>query len=537
MTSDMVVSAQYETKSFDVTFRDVDGTVIDEQTIEYDGVAETPELPSDEADGVEYYDWDLNLEELYGVKEDIDVFPIYEFDETTPTPTADVKTGSYDSSRVVSLDCEDENAVIYYTIDGSDPKENPDAKEYSEPITVDSRTELKFYASTFGKNASEVETEYYVINNDGVIVTIHDNIFDENADTYLFESMAEFNMELIENEGYTLDGVFYDEECSQSVIINNSNTVKGMVDLYAKYSINTYTVSFEKEDGTVLDMQQVKYTESATAPDVADEGEMKFVGWDIDDWKCVTEDLVVHPVFKDKNEIISVNFDRNKYQMEAGATYQINATITTPVSDEYQDPNDAVVWSSENDEIASVDNTGLVTANKAGSTKIYAITEDKANIAECEITVIPSVNNSIVLSNLSTLDVDSEGYLRRILKDKNTVEEISLQFINASGILTFTNADGVIVSGTDKVGTNTVISLMNGDEVLDSITVVMTGDVDCDGAITVKDVSYAARVIAKKNTADAAQLRAMDVNGDGKVNIRDVSCLLRFLVGKEQISQ
>ena len=537
VTSDMVVTAQYETKTFDVTFRDVDGTVLDEQTIEYDGVAEAPELPNDEADGVEYYDWDIDLEELYGVKENIDVFPAYDFDETTATPTANITTGAYDDAQTITLSCEDENAVIYYTTDGSDPKEEPDVLEYSVPITIDAKTELKFYASSLGKNDSEVVTECYVINNDGVIAVVHDNIFEEETDIYLVESLADFDASLIETEGYTLEGIYYDKGFTQSVTFDSSNTTKGVVDLYAKYNINSYTVTFEKEDGTVLDTQQLKHGESATAPKVADEGDMKFIGWDNDDWKSVTEDLVVHPVFKNENEIIHVTFDRSKYQMETGATYQIGATITTPNNADYQDQNDAVVWSSENDEIATVDNTGLVTALKAGTVKIFAYAADETNRAVCEITVAPSVNNSIILNNLSTLGVDSDGYLRRVLKDTNSVDEISAQFVNSSELLKFTNANGEVITGTNKVGTNTVILLKNGDDVLDSIIVVMTGDIFCDGLVNIKDVAYAARVIVKKNTADAAQLRAMDVNGDGKVNNRDVAMLSRYLVGKESIAQ
>lgn len=536
VTSDMVVEAVYETKTFDVTFHDYDGTVIDTQTVEYDGVAEAPELPDSEEDGVDYFDWNIEAEELYGVKENIDVFPSYEFDETTPNPTASVSTGAYDGAQTVSLSCEDENAVIYYTLDGTEPQDNFDALEYTAPITVDAMTQLRFYASSFGKNDSEVVTEYYVINNDGVIINMHDNVYgEEGVETYLADSLADFDDSVLELEGYTLEGVYSDADYTQPVAYDSDTTTKGEIDLYAKYNIDSYTVTFAYEDGSEIDTQIVNYAESAEAPAVEDEGNMKFVGWDSDEWNCVTEDITVHPVFKDESEIIDITFDRDKYQMEAGATYKINATITAP--EEYEDVNDAVVWSSDNEEVATVDNTGEVTSLKAGTANIYATSVDDINMAVCEITVAPSVNNSIVLNNLSSLGVDSEGYLRKIpLDGTNTVDNISTQFVNANDQLTFTNAKGSVLSGADKIGTNTVISLMNGDEVLDFMTVVMTGDVTCDGIVNNRDVSYAARVIVKRNTADAGQLRAMDANGDGKVNNRDVALLSRYLVGKETIN-
>lgn len=535
VTSDMVVTAQYETKNFDVTFHDYDGTVLDTQTVEYDGVAEAPELPNDENDGKEYYDWEIDMEELYGVKKNIDVFPSFEFDETTPNPTASVETGAYDGAQTVTLSCEDENAIIYYTTDGTEPKNNLDAVEYTAPITIDSKTELNFYASSMGKNDSDMVTEYYVINNDGLIINVHDNINgEEGMETYLIDALKDINYPDFEVNGYTLDALYLDSEYNQQVD-DTDRTTKGMIDLYAKYSINSYTVTFAKEDGTIIDTQNVNYCDSAAEPQVADEGTLKFIGWDTDDWKCVTEDLTVHPVFKEESEIITVSFDKEKYQMELDSTYQINATITAP--DDYEDLNDAVVWYSDNEEVATVDNTGVVTSVKAGTANIYAVSADEIHEAKCEITVKPSVNNSILLNSLSKLGKDSEGYLRKIpLDGTNTVNNISANFLNASEALTFTSAKGIALSGEDKVGTNTVISLMNGDNELDSMTVVMTGDVTCDGAVNNRDVSYSARVIVRRNTADAGQLRAMDVNGDGKVNNRDVAMLSRYLVGKEQIN-
>ena len=64
---------------------------------------------------------------------------------------------------------------------------------------------------------------------------------------------------------------------------------------------------------------------------------------------------------------------------------------------------------------------------------------------------------------------------------------------------------------------------------------IITGDITCDGKINNKDVVYSARVIVKKQTANEAQLIAMDANGDGKVNNRDVAMLARYLVGKETL--
>lgn len=136
VTSNMVVTAVYDTKTFNVTYYDYDGTVIDTQTIEYDGVSEAPELPETNGE-VNYDEWDVDEEDLYGVKEDIAVFPAYTFEEDAAAPMASVETGVYDNAISVSLSSTDENAVIYYTTDGSDPIESDTAEIYNDWIPID----------------------------------------------------------------------------------------------------------------------------------------------------------------------------------------------------------------------------------------------------------------------------------------------------------------------------------------------------------------------------------------------------------------
>ena len=533
VTSDMVIYSKYTTKQYSVTFYDDEGNVVDEQTVEYDGVAEAPELPDDENDNAEYYGWDIEKEDLFGIKEDIAVFPTYDFKDDTPEPSASIETGAYDSAQTIELSCSDEDAIIYYTLDGTDPKDNPYAEEYTEPIVVSEKTELQFYASSLCKNDSEIVSNYYVINNDGLILTVHKDVYD-SSQTFLINNLSDVDETALAIEGYTLDGVYYDSNYTEQADFNNT-TLTGILDVYAHYSVNYYTVTFAEEDGTIIDTQSVEFTKSAIEPQMDDVDTLKFIGWDTYDFENVTAELVVHPIYKDISDIITVSFDRNKYQLEANGTYQINANVTSP--DEYSDYSNLLTWASEDESVAVVNNVGEVTAVGEGTTTIYAITIDEADMAEIEITVSPSVNDAIILNNLSSLDVDSEGYLRRIpLDGTNTVDFVSSQIINSNDLLTFTNAKGETITGANKVGTNTVISLKNGSDVLDSMTVIMTGDITCDGLVNNRDVSYAARVIVKRNTADAGQLRAMDVNGDGKVNNRDVAMLSRYLVGKEQIS-
>lgn len=89
-------------------------------------------------------------------------------------------------------------------------------------------------------------------------------------------------------------------------------------------------------------------------------------------------------------------------EIAEGATAQLTATVSP--ADAVQD----VMWASLNPEIASVDNSGLVTGKTKGSTKIYArSTADQDKQGVCEVTVIqdPTLKGIALSSNEISLTV------------------------------------------------------------------------------------------------------------------------------------
>ncbi len=79
----------------------------------------------------------------------------------TDKPSASVDGGSYAEPVRVKLTCPDEDAVIYYTTDGSAPDET--SKQYTKPLLVKTDAVIRFAA--YGKDcaASRIVTEEYVI--------------------------------------------------------------------------------------------------------------------------------------------------------------------------------------------------------------------------------------------------------------------------------------------------------------------------------------------------------------------------------------
>ncbi|MCU6762627.1 ATPase involved in DNA repair [uncultured Roseburia sp.] len=89
-----------------------------------------------------------------------------------------------------------------------------------------------------------------------------------------------------------------------------------------------------------------------------------------------------HLTLLKKVDVTGVALNHTEYTMDLKDTLQLQAEIT-PADATYQ----TVKWYSSDEEVAVVDENGLVTPKKAGKTTITVITDDKSLTAACEVTV------------------------------------------------------------------------------------------------------------------------------------------------------
>ena len=82
-------------------------------------------------------------------------------------PLFDPPAGSYEGEQNISITCETPDAVIYYTVDGSDPA--TDSTKYSKPVSVTENMTIKAFAVKDGMNNSAVSTAVYTIGEEPVI--------------------------------------------------------------------------------------------------------------------------------------------------------------------------------------------------------------------------------------------------------------------------------------------------------------------------------------------------------------------------------
>lgn len=538
VTSNMAVTTEYETATENVVFYGLDyseeseqavlsSTVISEQTVDYGDRLEIPELGENVIvtswinveDGTELGDTTVTNSSAY--------YPEYIFAETVSEPYASITTGTYDKAQTVELLCEDEDAVIYYTTDGSDPLKNGD--EYTAPIVIDENTRLSFVAYAFEKNNSMVVDEYYAINDGDVIsylVTIYDDyvgykvLFAEEGKT------IEFDTSVYNSEHQTFNGFFTEFDGGNYWDLENDVVTENII-LYPDFTLHKYTVTFKMPDDSIIETQTYTFGDAVEPPVVVAPEGMAFNGWDNDDYLFVEGDTVVTAVFIPEEDFVKVALSKTKAATMVGSLLQMSVTVT---------PDDAVnkevEWYSSDESVATVDCEGLVTAISAGTAEISVVALSNGATAKCTVTVTANSQEQVSLAPSFGLNYDSFGHIRGA-KNGSTVSSVTPGFISTG--MTFTNVDGTTLADESLIGTGTVVKIMDGDKILDEKVFVVVGDMNGDGLVNNRDVVFISRYLVSKETPTNPQICAMDVNGDGYVNNRDAAMLSRYLVGKETI--
>lgn len=140
--------------------------------------------------------------------------------------------------------------------------------------------------------------------------------------------------------------------------------------------------------------------------------------------------------------------------------------------------------------------------------------------------------NLLVTKESSTLKIDRDkDYISGVDMSKDTAEYFKSSFINTDKI-EVCDLNGNVLSGKDKVGTGCKINLYNSDgtQIIDTVSVLIYGDVDGDGYIDARDSIYIAAVVQRQLDSEklsAVQIAAADVDFTGTVTDADVQYVIQ----------
>lgn len=356
------------------------------------------------------------------------------------------------------------------------------------------------------------------------------------------------------------------------------------LNLYAQWETAVFNVVY-KDRGTIVKADKVNYGESSTPPHIEREG--YDLSWD-KSTSNITQDLEINAVWTLKqNNVYYIdyykeNISKTGFELDLAETVTKYANPGTKVNANYSDRKEieGFLFDSTNG-----NNVMTGTVGQNGSTlhlKLYytrrtyikKIEDDDGN----EIaTVTGNYGEEIPLPT----DITKEGYEFEGWQDENgnIIETIKIEDIrDGNPIPIWTRNENAfyikstkysIVGGEKvivKVSPNTTVNsfknnietngtmnvlnernstigqseLVKTDYILQvkhdgktyNYTIVVKGDINKDGKLTLADVSLMNQAIVKKITLNTTRKRAADINYDGNVSLIDLSLANQFIVKK-----
>lgn len=266
--------------------------------------------------------------------------------------------------------------------------------------------------------------------------------------------------------------------------------------------------------------------------------------------KCV---VTVKPIL-----VSSITLNKTEAEMVVGENLKLTANIA---------PNNAtnktITWSSTNEAVAVVSESGLVTAVGSGTCQIKATANDgSGKSASCLITV--EKNNKLTVTDMTQCS-GGRGVLNVLLSDEETIMGFQFDLELPAGVTVAEDSDGKLMAqltgnagNTHSISSSKVsdglyrfVVTPQGSRAISQATgdgMTITIDVADDVAVgtyqmSIKDIEMTVKrtgnvyedIHPKNSTAMLTITEATmgDVNGDGRVSVTDVISMNSYILEEE----
>lgn len=221
-----------------------------------------------------------------------------------------------------------------------------------------------------------------------------------------------------------------------------------------------------------------------------------------------------------------------------GATTSYSAVVSNSISSVVVSANPV----SANSGITGTGSYSLTVGNNAikincksqsGDTRTYTININRqASVANNTNNNNNIINSSVSISS-SKYKIDT--YVTGV--EPNVSSDVIKKNISVSaGSIKILNSSGVENNGIVGTGNKIAVYDPNGN-LVKTVDIVIFGDVNGDGKVTIKDIMLTNRNILKKISLNGEYLEAADVNKDGKVTIKDIMLINNSILGKSKLTQ
>ena len=239
------------------------------------------------------------------------------------------------------------------------------------------------------------------------------------------------------------------------------------------------------------------------------------------------------------SKVTGIELNVENITLQEGESYQILANI---------EPDDAnnknIKYISNNNDIASVNDTGQIIAIKTGSTNIKVYSEEDENINKIiTINVIEKISEED-LSFGPNIRVEGNE-ITGVDQDDRTVEKLLENIIVSDKyIIKIIDKNGKNLQGQDLVGTGSKVQIfvnnpLDTQEVLIcEYSIIVYGDIDGNGKINSVDLLKLQRHILGIEEIDFVAQKAGNINKNGKnPTSLDLLLIQRHILGLKLIEQ
>ena len=251
--------------------------------------------------------------------------------EDDGTVEGSLDAGEYTLSCTNS--CASENETIVYSIN---PKGIVTLDE-NNGFTVNQQSNEVTITISLSIDGKVVATKEYTIPKQGTyIVTFETNGGSAVASQTIVDNGTATTPTAPTKTGYTFAGWYTDAGCTNSYDFLAAVTEN--ITLYAKWTINTYTVTFNTDGGSAVDSQTVNYNSTATTPTAPTKTGYTFAGWytdagctnSYDFLAAVTENITLYAKWTINTYTVTFNTDGGSAVDSQTVNY--NSTATTPTA-------------------------------------------------------------------------------------------------------------------------------------------------------------------------------------------------------------
>lgn len=210
----------------------------------------------------------------------VNFFSITTQQEKLTAPKASIATGETVAKESKLVLTSEENAAIYYTLDGTAP--TAESTLYTEPIVLDADTTVTAVAIKEGFADSDTAAFTYTV--EEALPLRYTVTFVSDDETVLLAASVLENdkVELPETpvkEGFVFEDWYQEAACENKWDFEN-NTVTEDITLYAKWTAQSYTINFDMQgQGTPVSPISAAHGTLLTAPEAPTAEGVVFEGW------------------------------------------------------------------------------------------------------------------------------------------------------------------------------------------------------------------------------------------------------------------